>query len=120
MTCGLSVGLRNLRKLDSVSWEVFCFAGIRLNPLSGKILYHDCVSVIVSRFTFFTENSVICCYQVTKLFCSRHWIASASSARSPCNFGPLADFALWVHREVCENTVLAHLRQKLLHPQNVQ
>ena len=90
----------------------FCFARIRLNPLSGKILYHDCVSVLVSRFTFFTENSVICCYQVTKLFCSRHWIASASSARCPCNFDPLADFALSVHRDVCGNTVLRQITHR--------
>ena len=49
----------------------FFFARIRLNPLSGKILYHDSVPVIVSRFTSFVEDLVIYRYQVTKLFCSR-------------------------------------------------
>ena len=37
---------------------------------------------------------MICCYQVTKLFCSRYSFASASSARSPCHLGSLADFAI--------------------------
>ena len=39
---------------------------IRLYPLSSQILYHECIPVIVSRFTIFTENLVISCYQVTK------------------------------------------------------
>ena len=37
---------------------------------------------------FFTENLVICCYQVTKIFSTRYGSANASSARGPCrNFG---------------------------------
>ena len=54
------------------------------------------VSVIVSRFTSFTENFVICCCQLTKVFCSRHCITSAFPARSLCNFGSLAHFAVSV------------------------
>ena len=42
------------------------------------------------------EEIVICCYQVTKLLCSRYCFASASSARSPCHFGSQADFAISV------------------------
>ena len=45
----------------------FGFARIGLDPLGGQVLNHDCISVIVSRFTTFTENFVICCYQVTKI-----------------------------------------------------
>ena len=41
---------------------------MRLNPLSGKILYHDSTSMIVSRFTSLIGDLVICCCQVTKLF----------------------------------------------------
>ena len=63
MTFGFSDGSRNFLKLFSVSWEVICFAQIRLSPFSGKILYHDCVSMIVSRFTFLVEDFLICCYQ---------------------------------------------------------
>ena len=48
----------------------------------------------VSRFTIFTENLVICCYQVTKIFCTRNGSAIASSARRPCNVGPLTDLAI--------------------------
>ena len=66
----------------------FCFARIRLDPFGGQVLHHDCISMIVSRFTTFTENFVIRCYQVTKIFCTRYGSASASSARGSCNFGP--------------------------------
>ena len=84
----------------------FCFARIRLNPLSGKILYHDCVSVIVSRFTFLIEDFVICCHQVTKICCSRCGCVSAFSTKRPCNFGPLTDLAISVLREVFKDAVL--------------
>ena len=77
----------------------FCFARIRLDPLGGQVLHHDCISMIVSRFTTFTENFVICCYQVTKIVCTKHGSANASSARGPCNFGPLTDLAISVFRE---------------------
>ena len=56
---------------------------MRLNPLSCQILYLDSVSIIVSRFTSFTENYVIFCYQVTSIFCSRYGFARAFSAMSP-------------------------------------
>ena len=39
----------------------FCFARIRLDPLGGLVLHHGFISVIVSRFTIFTENFVVCC-----------------------------------------------------------
>ena len=64
----------------------FCFARIRLDPLGGQVLHHDCISMIVSRFTTFTENFVICCNQITKIFCTKYGSANASSARNPCNF----------------------------------
>ena len=78
----------------------FCFARIRLDPLGGQVLHHDCISVLVSRFTTFTKNFVICCTQITKPFCSRYCFSSASSARSPCLFGPQAYFASPVFWEV--------------------
>ena len=31
----------------------FGLARIRLDPLSGQVLHHDCISMIVSRFTHF-------------------------------------------------------------------
>ena len=37
--------------------------------------------MIVSGFTTFTENCVICCSQITKIFCTRYGSANASSAR---------------------------------------
>ena len=76
----------------------FCFARIWLDPLGDQILHHDCISMIVSRFTFFTENFVFCGYQVTKKFCTRYDSAIASSARGPWNFwssNRFRKFGLW-------------------------
>ena len=50
----------------------FCFARTRLNPLSGQILNHDCVSVIVPWFTLLMEDFVNSRYQVTKLSARRN------------------------------------------------
>ena len=57
----------------------FCFARIRLDPLSGQVLHHDCISMIVSRFTSFTEDLEIGCHQITKIVCTRYGSANASS-----------------------------------------
>ena len=67
--------LRPLRSLG--------FTRIKLYPLSGYILYHECVSVF-SKFTSFTEYFVICCYPVT----------SALPAKRTRNLGSLALFAI--------------------------
>ena len=88
----------------------FCFARIRLDPLGGQVLHHDCISMIVSRFTTFTENFVICCNHVTKIFCTKYSSVIASSARGACDVGPLADLAISVLREVRKNTVLTQFR----------
>ena len=87
----------------------FCFAWIRLDPLGGQVLHHDCISMIVSRFTIFTENFVICCYQVTNFFCTRYGSAIACPARGLCNLCPLADLAISVFREMSINTVFTQI-----------
>ena len=69
-------------------------------------MHHDSIPMIVSRLTAFTENFVICCYQVTIFFCSEYGCANAFSAKSPCNVGSLANLAISVVREVSVNTVL--------------
>ena len=86
-----------------------CFARIRLDPLGGQVLHHDCISMIVSRFTSFTENFVICCNQVTKIFCTRYGSANTSSARGSCNFGPFTDLAISVFREVSIHIVFTQI-----------
>ena len=88
----------------------FCFARIWLDQLGGQLLHHDCISMIVSRFTTFTENFVICYNQITQIFRTRYDSANTSSARGPCDFGPLADLAISVFREVSINTVLTQIR----------
>ena len=67
--------------------------------------------MIVSRFTTFTENFVICCYQVTKIYAR----GTAPPLRllhgaGPCNFSPLADLAISVFRELIVNTVITQIR----------
>ena len=61
------VWLRELLQDPLCFLRSFCFARILLNPLGGQVLHHDCISVIVPRFTTFTENFVICCNQITKI-----------------------------------------------------
>ena len=83
----------------------FVFARICFHPLSGQVLHHDCISLIVSRFTIFTENFVICCFQVTRAFCTRYGSAIPSSARSA--FGI---FVLWqIFQEMSFNTVITQI-----------
>ena len=109
----LPIGLQELLRASlSFLWS-FCFARICLDPLGGQVLHYDCISVIVSRFTTFTEDFVICCYQVTKLFCTKYGSTNASSARSPCNFGPLTDLAISVFREMSINTVFTQILTSL-------
>ena len=96
----LPIWLQELLQASLCFLRSFCFARMRLDPLGGQVLHHDCISMVVSRFTIFTENLVICCYQVTKIFSTRYGSTIASPTRGPCNFGPLADLAISVFREV--------------------
>ena len=104
-----------LWRFEEFSWTLFrllwsfCFTRIRLNPLSGKILYHDSVSMIVPWFTFLIEDFVISRYQVTKLLCSSYCFASESSAKSSRNCGSQAYLAISVFWEVSEDAVLPWL-----------
>ena len=110
MTLGFLSGSKNFCKLLCVFFLTsFVFARIRLDPLGGQVLHHDCISMIVSRFRTFTENFVICCDQVTQIFCTRYGSANDSSARGPCNYGPLTDLAISVFREMSINTVLTQI-----------
>ena len=84
-----------------------CFARIWLAPLGGQVLHHDCISMLVSRFTTFTENFVICCNQIIKIFCTRYGSAIASSARGPLLF---LSFGRCHFREVSMDTVLTWTR----------
>ena len=56
--------------------------------------------MIVSRFTSFTENFVICCYQDTQMVCSKYCITSAFLARIFCHLDPFAYFAITTLRKV--------------------
>ena len=85
----LPIRLQELLQAPLCFLRSFCFARIRLDPLGGQVLHYDCISMIVSRFTTFTDNFVICCNQITKIFCMWYDSANTSSARGPCDFGPL-------------------------------
>ena len=116
MTFGFLSGSKNFCKLLLCFLRSCCFARIRLDPLGGQVLHHDCISMIVSRFTTFTGNFVICCYQVTKIFSTRYGSAIASSAWSPYNFGPFTDLAISVFREMSMNIVFTQILTSLCSP----
>ena len=105
MTCGFLVGSKNFCKLFCVSWS-FCFAWVWLYPLCCQVLHHHGVSMIVSRFTSFTENFVIRCYWITIIFRYGNDCTSASLARSLCKLGSQTDIAVSVLREESKNAVL--------------
>ena len=71
---------------------------------------HHGKSMIVSRFSFFTENVLIRCDQVIKMFRPGHDCTSTSSARSPCYFRLQADITIWVLRKVRIYTVPTRTR----------
>ena len=66
----LPIRLQELSQPPLCFLRSFCFARIRLDPLGGQVLHHDYISMILSRFTSFTENFVICCNQMTKKICT--------------------------------------------------
>ena len=105
----LRIRLQELLLAPLCFFRSFCFARIRLDPLGGQVLHHDFISMIVSRFTTFTENFVICCYQITKNVCTKYGSANVSSARGPCYFGPLTDLAISVFEEKNINTVFTQI-----------
>ena len=82
----LPIRLQELLQAPLCFQRSFCFARIRLDPLGSHVLHHDCISMIVSRFTPSTENFVIGCNQITKKFCTKYDSANTSSARGPCDF----------------------------------
>ena len=101
MTLGFLSGSKNFCKLLCVSWEIFV--------LHGYDWIHW-VAESCNKFTTFTKNFVICCNKVTKIFGTRYGSAIASSAWGPCDFGPLANLAISVFREVSINTVFTQNR----------
>ena len=105
----IPIRLQELLQAPLCFLRSFCFARIRLDPLGGQVLHHDCISMIVTRFASFTKKFVICCNQITKIFCTRYASAIASSARGPRDLGPLADLAISVFREVSLNTVFTQI-----------
>ena len=98
----LPIRLQELLQAPSGFLRSFRLARIRLDSLGGQVLYHNCISMTVARFTSITENFVICCYQVY----ARYHSTNTSLARSPCGFGPLTDFAISIFREMSRNTVI--------------
>ena len=58
----LLIGSKNFCKLICVLEKT------GTTPFGDQMLGNDCKWMIVSRFTTFTENLVICCYQLTQNF----------------------------------------------------
>ena len=92
-TFGFLVGSRNFIKFFCVSWEDFVCTGMIVSTVWPSLVppRH------VPRFTFFTENFVICSNQITIMFRSGHDCTSASSARSPCYFRLFVSFGKCVY-----------------------
>ena len=107
---GIPFGFQELLQAALCFLRSFRLAQMRLDPLGGQVMHHDCMSMIVSTFTIVTEDLVICRYQVTKIFCAKCGSANASSARGSCDYGPLGDLAISVFSEVSINIVFFQIR----------
>ena len=68
--------------------------------------------MIVSRFIIFTENFVICCYQVTN-FSARGTAPPLRLLHGALVIGPLKNPAISVFGEMSINTVLAQILTSL-------
>ena len=55
-TWGFLFGSKNFWQAPLCFLRSFRSARIRLDPLGGQVLHHDCISMITAWFTFFTEN----------------------------------------------------------------
>ena len=99
--CGDKCGSNKVRwTMDETQWLFWSSQEL-------QILYHDRVSLIVSRFSVFIKKCVIRCCHVTESFCAKWSFARALPARSPRNLGSLADFAVSVFGDVNKDPVFA-------------
>ena len=99
MTFGFSDGLRNFRK-SFPSPESFRLARIRLIPLIGWILYNDCITVMVSKLTSFTNNFVDLLLPSHRVFLPEVRLRHCVFCMGPCKLGSLADCAISVFWEM--------------------
>ena len=91
--CGDNCGSSKVRwSMDETQWLFWSSQEL-------QILYHDWVSLIVSRFSVFIKKCVIRCCHVTESFCEKWRFARALPARSPRNLGSIADFAVSIFGE---------------------
>ena len=79
--CGDKCGSNKVRwSMDETQWLFWSSQEL-------QILYHDRVSLIVSRFSVFIKKCVIRCCHVTESFCAKWSFARALPARSSRNLG---------------------------------
>ena len=120
MTLGFLFGSKNFCELLWVSCEVFVLHGYAWIHWVAK----SCTTT-ANRWLFRDSHPslrtfVICCNQITKIFSTKYGSANASSARSPCNFGPFTDLAISVALKTLleENWRVSLLVQEFHHPPN--
>ena len=87
----------------------FCFCtdtpgSIEWPSLAPRLHTGDCFEIAIV-----TDDLVICCCQVPKIFSTKYGSAIASSAWGPCNFGPFTDLAISVFREMSMNIMFTQI-----------
>ena len=100
---------KNFCNLFSVSREIFVLHGYdwihwvvkSCTPTAHRWLFRDSQPSLSTLWSAAIESPK---------FYARSSSANASSPRGPCNFGPLADLAISVFREVSINTVFTQIR----------
>ena len=107
-SCAFSFG--NFIGLFLVLWEVFVIARVGLDPLCCQILYHHGISMIVPRFTFFTENFVICGFKSPNCSALSTTVPARLLQNALVIFCLQADIEIWVLRKVRVDTMRTRTR----------
>ena len=80
--------------------KIWCCTDMTAPTEQPHLVPRVCVPVIVSRFTIFTKNFVICCYEITYFSARSTWLPVRLLQGALVIFGSQADFAISVFREV--------------------
>ena len=89
MSLGFLSGSKNFACFSGFPTKVLVLHGYAWDPLSGQVLHHDCISVIVSRFAIVNKNLVTTCYRNESKHCvytnphvSRMWALKILHAKN--------------------------------------
>ena len=98
----------------------FCVAWVALQPLSCQVLYHNGVSMIMSRLTSFAKDFVIGSYQIKKIYPLWARLYRCVFCKKPSLIRLQTDIAISVFRKMSKNVVFYSVALLLAAPKVIQ